>query len=121
MQLTEQLELSPLKLDAAPVLALEQLSPATPSKRSPKPILFAVFTNLLTLASIGPPLPANVLLRLLPPSFIIIISFEASAPFLFAPLPSSSLRPHAQQSLLVFQGRLPPMLEVLDFCLVLIF
>lgn len=38
--LTEQLELSQLQLGGAPVLTLVQLSFATPSERSPKPILF---------------------------------------------------------------------------------
>lgn len=62
-QLTGQLGLSPLKLGATPVLALEQLSLATPSKRSPRSILFSVLTNLLTLPFVGSPLlPANVAL-----------------------------------------------------------
>jgi hypothetical protein len=61
-------------------------------------------------------LPANVLELLPLPS-----AFEVSAPFLFALLRSSSLKPHVQQSLLVFQGQLPLMLELLDFCLVWIF
>jgi hypothetical protein len=116
MQLTEQLELSPLQLGGVPVLTLEQLSLATPSKRSPKPILFSVFTitNLLTLPFTGsPPLLVSVLLQLLLPSI-----FEASAPFLFSPLQSSSLKLRARRSWLVFQGRLPPILEVLYFCLV---
>lgn len=114
MQLTEQLVLSPLQLGATPVLALELLSLATPSRRSPKPILFSAFTNLLALPFIGsPPLLANVRLQLLLASIV-----EASAPFLFSLLRSSSLKLRAQQSWLVVHGRLPPMLEVLGFCLV---
>ena len=103
MQLTEQLGLSPLELGAMPVL--EQLSLATPSKRSPMPIRFSVSTNLLALPSRGSPLPANVLLQLLLPSI-----FDASAPFLFSPLQSASLKLRAQQSWLVFQDQLLPML-----------
>ena len=120
MQLAELLGLSRLELDAVAVLAPEQLSPAAPSECSPKSEVVPPWPKLaITLLALAfadsPVLPANVVLQLLLAAVV-----DASAPFLFSPLLSFSWRPHVQQSVLVFRGRLPSMQQMLGFCLALI-